>query len=85
MDKMDLRVAFWRTRCWVDMKTPEISAVIKSFVDGQIGEVLVPESHDFTLGYKSSELIFTRWAELAELYASDFSANCWSEVVGGDA
>jgi hypothetical protein len=85
MNKMDLRVAVWSTRCWVDMETPEISAIIKSFVDGQIGEILVPESHNFTLGYKSSELVFTRGAELAELDAPDFGTNRWSQIIGCDA
>jgi hypothetical protein len=82
--KMNLWETLWRTRGWVDMKFPEISTIVESLVDGQVGKVLVAKRYNLTLGNKSSELVLACRTELAELDTCNLSADRWSQIVGNN-
>ncbi len=68
------------TRRRVNLVTAKEFAKVKSLLDGQIGKVLLAEGYDLALGYEARELTLTGAAQLAQLDATDLSANGRSEV-----
>jgi len=68
----------------MDMKTAEVPTIVKSFTDGQISEVLVPESHDFAFSHKSSKLVPACWGQFAQLDTTHFCTDCRSKVGCGN-
>jgi hypothetical protein len=81
---MNFRISFWSTSCWMNMETAKITTIIKCFIDGQISEVLVPECHDLSFGYKSSKLIFACRTQFGQLDTSHFGTDRWSKVIRSD-
>jgi hypothetical protein len=51
MHNVKLRKAFWGSTGGMDMVTAEIASKIESFLEREIGEVLVSECYDFALCY----------------------------------
>jgi hypothetical protein len=49
----------------MNMKTAKITTIVKSFIDGQISEVLAPESHYLAFRHKAGKLVFACWTQLA--------------------
>jgi hypothetical protein len=62
MNEVNLRISFWGTTCWMDVETTKVSTIVESFIDGQVSEILVPESYDLAFCHKASKLVFACWS-----------------------
>lgn len=84
--EVDLGEALGRARRRVDVVPAEVAAVLERRVDGQVGEVLVPEGDHLALGHEARQLVLARATEGAELDAPDLGADRRGQVGdGGDA
>jgi hypothetical protein len=80
MHEMNFRIAFRSTRGRVNVVTTEVASNVKSFLNGQVREVLVPECYDLLLGDEESEFVFASVGKLAELNAVDFRSDVRGEI-----
>lgn len=55
--EMNLRMPFGTAIGGMNVQTAKVGAEIKSFWDGQIGEILVEKDEDFSLSGQKGELI----------------------------
>lgn len=78
---MNLRMAFWRTRCRMDVKTAKISAKGKCLVDGEIRKILVAEYHDFVFCNKKSQLVLTDIVQIAQLDAVNLDTDIGCDII----
>lgn len=65
----------------MDVKTSKVPAKLESLCNRQIGKILVSEGDHLTFSNKSSKLVLSCVAQLAELHACYFCANGGGEVV----
>jgi hypothetical protein len=63
--EVNLGMSLWRTRGGMNMVTTKVAAKLESLGDGKVGEVLVSEGYDLTLGDVPGELVLTGFGELA--------------------
>lgn len=57
------------------MQTTEILAEFKGLLNGQVGEILVPEGHNLLLCHEQGKFVLACIVELRELDAADFGAD----------
>lgn len=55
--EMDLRMSFGAAIGGMDVQAAKVGAEIESFLNGQIGEILIEKYEDFSLSGKKGELI----------------------------
>lgn len=65
----------------MDVMAAEISTEVQGFWEGEVGEILISEGDNFTLGDEEGELVFAGPAQFAELDAGYFGADAWSEFL----
>jgi hypothetical protein len=65
VNDVELGVSLRSSRSGVDVMTTEVASKVEGLLDWQIGQILVSEGNDFTLGHEQSELILSGWGELA--------------------
>jgi hypothetical protein len=61
--------------------TPKIPAKVKGFLQWQIGKILIPKRHYFSLSNEESKLILAGCAELAQLHSSDLGTDAGGEFL----
>src|SRR3569833_874396 len=64
----------------MDVVSTKISSEVERFLDGQVGEILLPERHDLAFSNETGELILPGIVQLAELFVLFFCVVCWGEV-----
>lgn len=74
VNQVNFRIVLRSARGWMDVQAAKISAILESFLDGQLGKVLVSKCDDLLLGYEQSELILSSVGELGQLNAGDLGA-----------
>lgn len=78
---MNLWVTFRSAGCGVNVVASEVATNVESFLDVEVGKILVAECYDFLLGDKQCELVFASIGQLAQLYAMDLSADICGDIV----
>ena len=74
-------VSFWTSTCGMDVVTTKVGTKLKLLLGWDVGEILVTESYDLTLGNEKGELVSSCSRELAQLDTSDLGSNAWSEFL----
>jgi hypothetical protein len=81
VNKVDFRITLWRSARGVDMMPAKVASKIEGLLDRQVGEVLVSEGNDLSLGDKESQLVLPGGSEFAQLDTCNFGADGWSELL----
>lgn len=50
MNEMNLRISLWGSASWMDMMAAKVASKFEGLLDWQVGEILVSEGDNFTLG-----------------------------------
>jgi hypothetical protein len=65
----------------MDVVTSKVSSKVQGLLKWEISKVLIAECYHFALSDEESELVFSCWGEFAELNASHFGSDDWSEFL----